>query len=67
MSNEFADLMTLVNAGKIKEALAIVEAQKAKVKYAPDTIRVVKGEARFTKRGKLVEQGKDGIWRLKQP
>jgi hypothetical protein len=61
----FENLMDLIKEGKIAEALALVEAQKVKVKYAPDTIAVVKGKARFTKRGKPVELGEDGNWRLK--
>jgi hypothetical protein len=43
----------------------LVEAQKVKVKYAPDKISVVKGTARFTKKGKPVEQDQDGNWWLK--
>ncbi|MEI9967900.1 MAG: hypothetical protein WDM87_04455 [Terracidiphilus sp.] len=45
--------MALVKAGKIKEAQAIIEAEKVKVKYSPDTVRVTKGKARFTKKGRL--------------
>jgi hypothetical protein len=67
MQKEFGDLMTLINEGKIEEARAVVEVQKGKVKYAPDTIRAVTGKPpRFTKKGKSVELGADGNWRLKQ-
>jgi len=66
MMPEFGDFMDLIKEGKIEEARALVEAQRAKVKYAPDTISVVKGKpARFTKKGKPVELGEDGSWRLK--
>jgi hypothetical protein len=65
MMSEFGDFMDLFKEGKFEEALALVEAQKVKVKYAPDKISVVKGTARFTKREKPVEQGEDGNWRLK--
>jgi hypothetical protein len=65
MMPEFGDFMDLIKEGKLEEALALVEAQKAKVKYAPDKITVVKGTARFTKKGKPVERGEDGNWRLK--
>jgi hypothetical protein len=65
MMSEFGDLMDLINEGKIEEARALVEGQRAKGKYAPDTISVVKGKpARFTKKGKYVELGEDGNWRL---
>jgi len=63
---EFGDFMDLIKAGKIEEARALIEAQKAKVKYSPDTVTVTKGKpARFTKRGKAVELDKSGNWRLK--
>ncbi|MHB1952498.1 MAG: hypothetical protein ACYCOU_02020 [Sulfobacillus sp.] len=52
MMPEFGDFMDLIKEGKIEEARALVEAQRAKVKYAPDTISVVKGKpARFTEKG----------------
>ena len=56
---EFGDFMDLIKEGQFEEALALVEAQKVKVKYAPDKISVVKGTARFTKKGKPVEQDQD--------
>ena len=62
---QFGDFMDLIEVGKFEDALALVEAQKVKVKYAPDKISVVKGTARFTKKGKPVEQDQDGNWRLK--
>jgi hypothetical protein len=66
MMPEFGDFMDLIKEGKIEEARALVEAQGAKVKYSPDTISVVKGKPpRFTKKGKSVELGEDGNWRLK--
>ena len=66
MAADFGDLMTLIKEGRLEEARALVEAQKAKVRFAPDTISVIKGTARFTKKGKPVERGEDGNWRLKQ-
>jgi hypothetical protein len=67
MPNEFGDFMTLVKEGKIEEAHALIETQRAKLKYSPDTIRAVKGKPpRFTKKGKSVELCDDGKWRLKQ-
>jgi len=65
MMPEFGDFMDLIKEGQFEEALALVQAQKVKVKYAPDKISVVKGTARFTKKGKPVEQDEDGNWRLK--
>lgn len=66
MSNEADDFMALVKAGKIKEAQAMLEVEKVKAKYEPDTITSVQGKPpRFTKRGKPVELGDDGIWRPK--
>jgi hypothetical protein len=41
-------LMGLIKDGKVEGARALVEAQKVKVKYAPDKISVVKRTARFT-------------------
>jgi hypothetical protein len=44
----------------------LVEAYKVKVIYSPDRFRVVKGKPHFTKKGKPVECGEDGVWRLKE-
>lgn len=66
MPNETEDFMTLYKAGKIKEALAWVEERKAKLKYAPDKVTISKGKARFTRKGKTVEQDANGTWRLKE-
>lgn len=66
MSNKSGDFMALVEAGKIKEAKAMLEAEKVKAEYEPDTITSVVGKPPlFTKRGKPVELGDDGIWRPK--
>jgi len=66
MQNKVEDFMVLVNAGKIKEAQAMIEAEKVKARYSPDTIVSEDGKPPFfTKKGKHVEQGEDGIWRLK--
>lgn len=67
MPNQIEDFMALVKEGKIKEAQTLIETEKAKAKFSPDTIISEDGKPpRFTKRGKPVEQGKDGIWRPKQ-
>jgi hypothetical protein len=66
MPNRLEEFRALVEAGKRKEALAMLEEEKVRAKYSPDTITSVDGKPpKFTKRGKPVEQGKDGIWRLK--
>jgi len=63
---EYGDFMDLIKEGKLEEARALIERQKVKMKYAPDTISVVNGKPpRLTKKGKLVELGEDGNWRLK--
>ena len=60
------DLLDLIKEGKIEEARALIEAEKVKAKYAPDTLIDVKGKPpRFTKRGKPVELGEDRNWRIK--
>ncbi len=38
MPNQVEDFMSLVKAGKIKEAKAWIEAEKVKAKYSPDTV-----------------------------
>jgi hypothetical protein len=66
MPNQVDDAMALYKAGKYKEALAIIEAERLKAKYSPDTAISEDGKPpRFTKRGKQVECGEDGIWRPK--
>lgn len=66
MPNQVEDFMALVKAGKIKEAQAWIGAEKVKAKYSPDTVVSEDGKPpKFTKRGKAVEQGEDGIWRPK--
>lgn len=63
---EFRDLMTLIKEGRIEEARALIEVQREKVNYAPDTVSVAEGKpARFTKKGKPVELAEDRNWRLK--
>jgi hypothetical protein len=60
------EFMALLKDGNIAEARAMIEAEKVKAQYAPDTINVVKGKPpRFTKKSKSVEVGEDGVWRLK--
>ena len=66
MPDRYEEFMALVKAGKNKEVLAFIEAEKVKAKYSPDTIVSEDGKPpRFTKRGKQVECGEDGIWRPK--
>jgi hypothetical protein len=38
MPNQVEDFMALVKAGKIKQAQALIEAEKVKAKYSPDTV-----------------------------
>ena len=67
MPDGYEDFMKLIKEGKIKEARAWIEAEKVKAKYSPDTIVTRNGKPpRFTKRGKPVECGEDGIRRLKK-
>lgn len=64
--SEFKDFMKLIEQGRIEEAQGLIEAQKEKAKYAPDTITAVKGKPpRFTKKGKAVELDENGNWRPK--
>ena len=66
-NEEFEKFMTLLKEGKIEQIRAALETGKAKSKYSPDTIEDVTGKPPlFTKNGKLVELGDDGIWRLKE-
>lgn len=66
MPNRMEDFMDLVKQGRIKEAQAVIEAEKVRCKYEPDTIISVDGKPpRFTKKGKPVELDEDGHWRLK--
>jgi hypothetical protein len=67
MTKGVGDLMDLIKEGKIEEVRAWVEAQKGKIKSAPDTIDVAKGKpARFARKGKPVACGEEGNWRPKQ-
>jgi len=66
VSDRVDEFMDLLKSGKIDEARAIIEGQKADSKFSPDTIVGLSGKsARFTKKGKAVEIGEDGKWRLK--
>jgi hypothetical protein len=66
MPKQIGDFLALLKEGKIEEARTILETEKSKSKYAPDTINTVKGKPpRFTKKGKPVELGDDGKWCLK--
>jgi hypothetical protein len=60
MSKRVKGFMELLRSGTVEESRAIIEAEKAKSKYFPDAAA---GNGRFTKRGKPVEKGNDGIWR----
>ena len=66
-NEEYENFMTLLKEGKIEQIRSALETQKAKSKYSPDTIEDVTGKPpRFKRKGKLVELGNDGIWRLKE-
>ena len=66
VSDRVDEFMDLLKSGKIDEARAIIEGQKADSKFSPDTVVANTGKsARFTKKGKAVEIGEDGKWRLK--
>jgi hypothetical protein len=62
MPNQYENFMTLLKEGKIKEVRALIETEKVNSKYSPDTV----DERGLTKKGKPVELGDDGKWRLKQ-
>ena len=67
MSTRSEDFMALLNEGKVDEARAMIETEKLNSEYAPDTIETTgAGKARCTKKGKAVELGGDGKWRLKK-
>ncbi|MGB8844768.1 MAG: hypothetical protein WCC73_03760, partial [Terracidiphilus sp.] len=67
MPNRSENFMTLLKEGKIEEARALIETEKANSKYSPDTIVAVEGGSpQFTRKGKPVELGDNGKWRLKQ-
>lgn len=57
------DFTSLLNAGKIEEARALLEREKARSKFEPDTIKTGKsGEAIFYKGRRRVEQNTSGDW-----
>ncbi|MGY5780306.1 hypothetical protein [Rhizobium sp. LEGMi135b] len=59
------ELMALISAGKIEEARALLEQEKARAKFEPDTVKTGKsGEAIFYKGRRRVEQGPSGDWQL---
>jgi hypothetical protein len=60
------EFIALLKDGKVTEAHAMLDAEKVKAQYAPDTITATKGKPpRFTKKGKAVELGEDGVWKPK--
>jgi hypothetical protein len=66
MSDRVDEFMELLKSGRIDEARAIIEREKADSKFSPDTVIANTGKPpRFTKKGKAVEIGEDGKWRLK--
>ena len=66
MPDPLGDFITLLRAGKIDAARALIETEQVNSQYSPDMISTVEGEPpRFTRRGKPVELGDDGIWRAK--
>jgi hypothetical protein len=59
MPNQVEDFMALYKAGKYKEALAMIEAEKVKAKYPPDTIVSEDGKPpKFTKKGQACRTGR---------
>lgn len=65
MSENASEILALVEAGKIDEARAMIDAELVKSKYHPDTIEAESGKApKFMKNGKPVELGSSGTWRL---
>lgn len=58
--------MAAIRSGDTEKARAMLEEEKLKSEFAPDTITQTPGKpARLTKKGKEVEVGEDGNWRLK--
>jgi hypothetical protein len=56
----------LIRAGKIDEARKMLDAEKLKAEFEPDTItKEADGKVIVTRRGKEVEQDSEGNWRLK--
>tara|TARA_R100000789_G_scaffold72030_1_gene67773 strand:- start:1323 stop:1550 length:228 start_codon:yes stop_codon:yes gene_type:complete len=67
MSEKNDAFMAAIKAGDMQTARAMLEEEKIKAEFAPDTITQTSGKAaRFTKKGKEVEVGEDGVWRLKR-
>ena len=57
--------MALIKAGKIDEARAMLQAEKTKAEFEPDTIlQAEDGSVICTKRGKTVEMDENGNWKL---
>jgi hypothetical protein len=57
-------MIQLARDGKLDEAQAVLETLMEKAKFAPDEIDL-KGDGcvLFYRKGHLVEQGEDGIWK----
>lgn len=67
MNDKHDTFMAAVKTGDHEKALAILEEEKIKSEFAPDKVTQISGKpARFTKKGKEVEIGEDGVWRLKR-
>ena len=67
MSNKKDEFLAAVESNDLDRARAILESEETISKHAPDTITQSKGDSfRFTKKGKDVVIGDDGVWRLKK-
>ncbi|WJR67093.1 hypothetical protein QTA58_23425 [Neorhizobium sp. CSC1952] len=62
--DSYEDLMALINAGKKKEALELLERLKAANKFAPTMIKASKTGAVFYKGNRRVVQNAAGEWEL---
>lgn len=56
--------LDLLKQGRVAEARNLLEDEKVRAKYEPDTITAVKGKGMVFHKGRTkVEKGSDGIWR----
>lgn len=66
MSKGLEDFRAALKAGDTERARVILLEEMAKSEFSPDSVDFVRGKSvRFTKKGKEVECGEDGVWRLK--
>lgn len=65
MTPQPEDFVNLLKQGKVNEARALLDEEKRKSAYAPDTIKA--NPARFYRGSMQVELGEDGAWRPLKP